>query len=143
VGEQNHLSVEVVNTSNEPVPVVIQGRELHQESRNAEFTTAFVNFPIAVPAGKRLIIESASARVRLPVGERAQASVSGNFSTGVGTQYLSLAFQGTFDGHDIYTTTQPVHLYVAPAGGLFNIVRTGVGSAFAEVSFVGYFENVP
>jgi hypothetical protein len=98
MGEPNPLSVEVVNTSDEPVPVVIQGREIYQESRNAELTTAFFNFPIAVPAGKPLIINSASARVRLLVGARAHASVSGNFSTEVGAPYLSLAFQGTFEG---------------------------------------------
>jgi hypothetical protein len=46
-------------------------------------------------------------------------------------------------GNDIYTTTQPVRLYVTPAVGLCNIVCTGVGSVFAEVSFVGYFEKVP
>ena len=143
MGEPNPLSVEVINTSNEPVPVVLQGRELFQQSQNTEFTTAFTNFSIAVPAGKRLTIESASARVSLPVGQRAQANVSGNSATGVGTQYLSLVFQGTFDGQDVYTTTQPVRLYVNSVGGNFQIVRTGVGRVSAEVSFVGYFENVP
>jgi hypothetical protein len=96
-----------------------------------------------VPASEHLIIESASVRVRLPVGERAHARVSGNLSTGVGASYLSLAFQGTSDGNDIYTTTQHVRLYVALAVGLCDIVCTGVGSVFAEVSFAGYFENVP
>ena len=116
---------------------------LHQESKNANFTTAFFNFSIDVPAGKQLIIESASVRVSLPPGQRARAFVSGNFPTGVGMQHLSLEFQGTFDGADIYTTTQPVRLYVSEAGGIFNIVRNGTGSVFAEVSIVGFLEDVP
>jgi hypothetical protein len=140
-GQQKPIDVEVVNT--EPVPVVIQGRELEQKSINATFSTESHSFSINVPAGKRLIIESASVRVRLPVGERAHASISGNFSTGVGTQYLPLAFQGTFDGNDVYTTTQPVRLYVNSVGGAFSIVRTGVGSVLAEVAFAGYFEDAP
>lgn len=53
------------------------------------------------------------------------------------------AHLGPVGGNDIYTTTQPVRLYVAPAVGLCDIVCTGVGSVLAEVSFVGYFENVP
>jgi hypothetical protein len=142
--QQKPLDVTVVNTGAEPVPVVtIPARALHQESHNASFTEKFFNFSIDVPAGQRLIIESASVRVALPAGDRAQANVSGNFTTGVGMQFLSLAFQGTFDGKDIYTTTQPVRLYVGAGGGIFTIVRAGAGSVFAEVSIAGYFETVP
>jgi hypothetical protein len=142
--QQKPLDVNVVNTVGTPVPVLpLSTRELHQESKNATFSDPFFNFQIDVPSGKRFIIESASVRVRLPVGERAQAFVSGNFATGVGTQFLSLNLQGTFDGQDVYTTTQPVRLYVNSAGGGFSVVRTGTGSVFAEVSFVGYLETVP
>jgi hypothetical protein len=137
------VDVNVVNPIASPVPVVtVPIRELHQESKNATFTEPSFTFDIDVPSGKRLIVESASVRVRLPPGQRAHASVGGNFSTGVGTQFLSLSFQGTFDGQDVYTTTQPVRLYVNPAGGLFSVVRTGAGSVFAEVSFAGYLEEV-
>jgi hypothetical protein len=122
--------------------------ELHQEAKNANFATPFFNFSIDVPAGKRLVIESASARVSLPPGQRARASVSGNFPTGVGMQHLTLEFQGTFDGADVYTTTQPMRLYIqGPAGnqgiGIFSIVRDGTGNVFAEVSIVGFLEDVP
>jgi len=117
--------------------------EPHQESKNANFTAPFFNFSIDVPAGKRLTIESASARVVLPPGQRARAVVSGNFPTGVGTQHLTLEFQGTFDGADVYTTTQPVRLYVSEIGGSFSVVRNGTGTVFAEVSFVGFLEDVP
>jgi hypothetical protein len=122
--------------------------ELHQEAKNANFTTEFFNFSIAVPAGKRLIIESASARVTLPSGQRARATVSGNFPTGVGMQHLTLEFQGTFDGADVYTTTQPVRLYIqGPVGnqgtGIFSVVRNGTGNVFAEVSIAGFLEDLP
>jgi hypothetical protein len=133
----------VVNTLGSPVPVVtLPLRELHQESHNATFSDPSFNFTVDVPQGKRLIVESASARVRLPPGQRVRATIQGNFSTGLGTQHLSLSFQGTFDGVDVYTTTQPVRLYVSDVGGSFTVVRTGTGDVFAEVSLAGYLEDV-
>jgi hypothetical protein len=134
----------VVNPVGSPVPVVtLPLRELHPQTLNATFSEEFHNFTFDPPAGKRLVVESASARVRLPPGQRAHATISANFSTGVGAQFLDLDFQGTFGGVDVYTTTQPVRLYVNEIGGFFGIVRTGTGSVFAEVSLAGYLEDAP
>jgi hypothetical protein len=124
-------------------PALAEKVERHQVSKNANFSTTSFNFSIDVPAGKWLIIESASARVSVPPGQRARASVSGNFPTGVGAQYLTLELQGTFNGVDVYTTTQPVRLYVSEIGGIFSVSRDGAGNAFAEVSIVGFLEDVP
>jgi hypothetical protein len=44
---------------------------------------------------------------------------------------------------NVYTTTQPVRLYVSEIGGSFGIVRTGTGNVFAEVSLAGYLEDAP
>jgi hypothetical protein len=144
VAQQKPLDVNVINTTATPVPVFpLSTRELHQVSNNATFSDPFFNFTIEVPTGKRLIIESASVRLTLPAGDVGRASVSGNFQSGLGSQYLSLNFQGTFNGHDVYTTTQPVRLYVNSAGGFFNVVRTGTGTVFAEVSIAGYLEPAP
>jgi hypothetical protein len=132
-----------------PAAMAERVAELYQEAHNATFSGASFNFTIDVPAGKRLIVESASARVTLPAGQRARAFVSGNFPTAFGVQYLTLEFQGTFDGSDVYTTTQPVRLYIqGPAGnpgtGVFNIVRNATtGSVFAEVSIAGFLEDAP
>jgi hypothetical protein len=47
-------------------------------SMNIEFTGPYANLPLSVPAGKLLIVESASVLTRLPSGQRAHVQLAGN-----------------------------------------------------------------
>jgi hypothetical protein len=63
-----------------------------------------------VPAGKCLIVESASVLTKLPSGQRAYAQFYGNYKR-VGNLYFSLKHQGTFDGREVWTAAEPARIY--------------------------------
>jgi hypothetical protein len=63
-----------------------------------------------VPAGKCLIVESASVLTKLPSGQRAYVQFYGNYKR-VGNLYFSLKHQGTFDGREVWTVAEPARIY--------------------------------
>jgi hypothetical protein len=123
----------------------IKVHEPFQMSANQDFTGLFANLPISVPAGKRLIVESASVIIRLPAGQRANVQLIGNQNL-VGMVHFSLNHQGTFKGRDVWTAAESVRIYGNPGDStvFFNIERSdGTGSSFVEVSLAGYLIRVP
>jgi hypothetical protein len=63
-----------------------------------------------VPAGKCLIVESASVLTKLPSGQRTYVQFYGNYKR-VGNLYFSLKHQGTFDGREVWTAGEPARIY--------------------------------
>jgi hypothetical protein len=93
-----------------------------------------------VPAGQRLVIESASVDIRVPPGQKVIASVHG------GGQSLTIpvTLQGAFFGQDVFQGAQPVRFY-ADAGQSVgaSIQRTsGSGDFTLFANFSGYLVNV-
>ncbi len=95
-----------------------------------------------VPAGKRLVIETISARVATASGQ----SVIGNIGTRIGGQNASTNLLFVFQGNDgtqaKYAATHSVRLYAEAGSSVtFTTVRTdknAVGNK--NVSFTGYLE---
>jgi hypothetical protein len=94
--------------------------------------------------GKGMVVEMISVRATVPVGQRVYADAGGNGPGGVGTAYLPLSFQGTFNGLDVYVTTQPLTLYVSSSGGSIGVHRNSTsGNMIAEISVIGHYQVFP
>src|SRR6266496_2978301 len=63
--------------------------ELFQMSMNTEFTGPYASLPFSVPAGKCLIVESASVLTKLPSGQRAYVQLYGNATGSVISTFRS------------------------------------------------------
>jgi hypothetical protein len=108
--------------------------------------SASFSFP-ALPAGKRVVIETASLRVSLPPYQTAQAVLGANVFQGaptlaVGQLFFTLTRRGIFGGSDILTASQPTRLYGSgPTPLTFAVVRDSTSGTFAfELSVSGYLE---
>jgi hypothetical protein len=128
------------------VPDLKSPREPFQMSMNIEFTGPNANLPISVPAGKLLIVESASVLTRLPSGQRAHVQLTGNQNL-VGTVHFSLNHQGTFSGREVWTAAESVRIYgnQGDSTTFFNMERSdgSTGKAWFEASLAGYLISVP
>lgn len=145
-------SVNLGNTELNPVPVRIanEGRQAFQ--RRLTFTiepgSTQNQISLDVPAGKRLVIEHASARVQGPTGEKYISYIHTVVYTnggGAGIHWLVLSYQGTFSGIDVFTASQPMHVYAEPSlpPMIFLVTRTGItGSSFAEATISGYLVDL-
>ena len=101
---------------------------------------------LVVPTGKRFVLEGASAYAMAP-GQQFLARVLVNeLGEGVQQIHLPLRHQGTWaNSGDQYVATEQITL-VLNAGGQLTVqfVRDlPAGSAFAEATVFGYFEDVP
>jgi hypothetical protein len=98
-----------------------------------------------VPADKRLVIETVSARGSVPQGEAIDFDLFVNKDGGLAVGYVfQPQFVGTFGTFDRFEAMHAVRIYVEP-GSLVQAVaqkngNTIVGSA--SVSISGHFENV-
>jgi hypothetical protein len=108
--------------------------------------------PFTVPAGKRLVIEDASAQVLLPVGQRAQVVLTvrdpAPVATSRITRPLTLTFQLTtldIPARDVFVAGEPVRMYLEPGERLAAFfVRSGTNdSGVAQVYVQGYFVDLP
>jgi hypothetical protein len=105
---------------------------------------------LTVPQGFRLVIETFTAKVQVPVGERVliefTSTVTSNGTPLVSTTYIPVLPQGTFSGADIFVANQPMKIYVDPTGNTLSLLvfkTTSNGSAFADVSISGYLVPIP
>ena len=73
------------------------------------------NFEITVPDGKRLVVESVTARATLPTGQHVILSISTTTSERDALHYIALSPQGTFPTYDAYAATSSLRIY-ADAG---------------------------
>jgi hypothetical protein len=98
-----------------------------------------------VPQGFRLVIETFSASVDVPIGEKVKLSftstVTSNGSPVTSTTYVPAFLQGTFAGSDTFFADQPMRVYVDPTGFTLSVSvfkTTSNGSAFADITISGY-----
>jgi hypothetical protein len=143
--------VNVVNPATSPVLV----RDVDRPTEQPYQDTAEITIPFdetggtgalnPVPAGKRLVVEYATARANLPAGQMAKVTLV------VGMIRYELPFipQGTFGFSPALRTflagSEPVRLYVN-AGETLSVATersTGDGAAFVRVSISGHLVNVP
>lgn len=102
------------------------------------------NCPITIPEGKRLVIEYVSVRAQGPTGQKFIAQIQTNVAHTEslrGIIWLVFFYQGTFSGIDVFTASQPMHVYAEPSTppALFVATRTDIsGSAFIEATISGY-----
>jgi hypothetical protein len=106
---------------------------------------------VVVPAGKRLVIQHASARVRLPFNQQpidVKVETLPNGQSNFVSQQLVMTFQGEgccgLPG-DIYVGSEDVDLYADGGAKVFAEVSRNAGDGVAEgiVSISGYLVDVP
>jgi hypothetical protein len=117
-------------------------------SFNIESGTTQNNVPIAIPEGKRLVVEYVSARAQGPAGQKFIAQLQTNVSHAEsprGIYWLVFYPQGTFSSIDVYTAGQPMRVCAEPGNPpvLFVATRTNItGTAFVEATISGYLTNL-
>ena len=117
-------------------------------SFNIETGTSQNNVSIAVPEGKRLVIEHVSARAQGPAGQKFIAQIQTNVShtdSPRGIYWLVFFPQGTFSTIDVFTASQPMRVYSEPGNPPMMLVatRTGIsGTAFVEATISGFLVNL-
>jgi hypothetical protein len=117
-------------------------------SFNIENGTSQNNVSIAIPEGKRLVIEHVSARAQGPIGQKYIAQIQANVlntESPRGIYWLVFFPQGTFSTIDVFTASHPMRVYADPGNPplLFVATRTGItGTAFVEATISGYLVNV-
>jgi hypothetical protein len=111
--------------------------------------SATTPIPFDVPLGKRLIVEGITVLARVAPGQKAlvQGRISGTQGGTAGID-ITLKFQGTFNGQDVFSATAPLTLRVdgtvVPDELAFVMVRNGnSGPAFLSVSVFGYLVDSP
>jgi hypothetical protein len=142
----NTPTVTVGNTAANPV-LTRDANERAITPFETELGASFLNgaqfseeMDIAVPAGKRLVIEFMSAQVRIPTGQ----FVTGEFATTVGglsaVHYLAMTPQGKFGGGDIFALSQPMEVSADPNTPVrIHMFRSDVtGQGFVQLSVSGY-----
>lgn len=154
VGLTGTPTVQVGNAANAPVLV----RDVDNPARHPYTSQVFLSWTpgnnvasadfSAVPAGKRLVLEYVAAEGSIPQGQQffmliQSPAVNGFVYPLVVTKQASFAFGPT----DIYTTSQPVRIYIEP-GTTFRALAnrndtTGGAGTDIIVSVTGYLVDVP
>jgi hypothetical protein len=103
------------------------------------------NISFAVPAGKRLVLEQASAIAVTPVGQKVSLSVATTGGGLNGRAWFVLTPQGTFSGFERFTTTQPLRMYADASRDVnFQATRSdSTGAATLNISVTGYLVDTP
>lgn len=144
-------SVQVANTDESPVPVrmMMPARVPFQARASGSFGAGSVaaSSLIAVPAGKRLVIEYVSSFVTLPAGQNLpQASIALQAGgTSVQHALRREAHGPHFSGTDeIFVVSEQLRLYADPASTIvFSFARNStVGTGTVGVTVSGYLEDV-
>ena len=152
VGINGTASVEVANTAANPLPLVnVNDARQPFQTRltfNIDPGSTQNEAGFDVPAGKRLVIEHASARVQGPAGQQFVAQIQTRvFPNGsaTGVHWLVLTHQGTFSGIDVFTSNHDMRVYAEPSvpNTRYIVTRTDLtGTAFAEATISGYLVNL-
>jgi hypothetical protein len=99
----------------------------------------------SVPAGKRLVVETASANAAVPAGQKVTVNLATTGGGLGGRAWLALAAQGSISGLDRYTAAQPLRMYADSGTPVtFQAVRSDV-TATASLNFAvaGYLVDAP
>jgi hypothetical protein len=116
-------------------------------SFNIENGTSQNNVSIAIPEGKRLVIEHVSARAQGPVGQKFIAQIQTNVTrteSPRGIFWLVFFPQGTFSTIDVFTACHSMRVFSEPGNPpmMFVATRTAVnGTAFVEATISGFLVN--
>jgi len=149
--------VRVTNTIAQPVPTAAQGTTLTRDADNPgrlpfydgcvlTLTGTFHNCSVAVPSGKRLVIEHVSAQTLLPVGQRLLQIIVFTTLADSGTRtFFGATLQATQGGRDFFITSQQTRLYSDPGASavtleVYRDTVGGVGSA--DISIFGYLVDI-
>ncbi|MEP7273874.1 MAG: hypothetical protein ABI882_20405 [Acidobacteriota bacterium] len=152
VSVSNSPTVQIGNGDTHPVPVkpVSVVRQPFQASANGAFVGGSVSGSafIAVPAGKRLFIEYATAFIVVPTGQNVhQLSLATTIGGAAVPHQLTRNFAGPhFSGtDDVFSAGQETHLYADGGTSVaFSIARnSSVGTGTISVSLSGYLEDMP
>ena len=117
-------------------------------SFNIETGTTQNNASIAIPEGKRLIIEFISARAQGPAGQKFIAQIQTSVArteSPRGIYWLVFFPQGTFSTIDVFTASQPTHIFAEPVYPPVQFVATRTsltGTAFVEATITGRLVNI-
>ena len=117
-------------------------------SFNIESGTTQNNASIAIPEGKRLIIEFISARAQGPAGQKFIAQIQTSVArteSPRGIYWLVFFPQGTFSTIDVFTASQPTHIFAEPVYPPVQFVATRTsltGTAFVEATITGRLVNI-
>ena len=98
--------------------------------------TKFYHFEITVPAGKRLVIESVTARATLPTGQRVILSISSTTSGRDAMHYIAVTPQGSFPTYDAYAATSAVRIYADADTTIRFEARRSADAGVANVNIV-------
>lgn len=158
-------TVNLANTAADPVPVKIintgSGRKAFQARLIVQPQgTGFESATLAIPMGKRLIIENISAIGRCPDGFKMEINFYSFLDNGDGVgdaltditfHRIALTDQGVFSGVSISAANHKVLVFADEQIGTshFGLVLqarlNGITTAFAQaqVTFSGYLEDLP
>jgi len=151
VGLTGTPTVQVGNAANDPVLV----RDVENPARQPFQQSVSLNLgndePFAigfifVPAGKRLVIEYASADAQMASDQRVKISIRTTLNIFPKIHFLVMHYQGTFSGFDTLVAGQEVRLYADPGTSVaVQVVRlaTSGSGLTATVAISGYFVDVP
>ena len=105
----------------------------------------FNNFEITVPAGKRLVIESITARTTVRDGQYVILHLTTTTSGRGSRHYITLTDQGTFPTFHAFTATGTVRIYAdAETTIRFSAQRSdGAGVANVNVAISGQYLPMP
>jgi hypothetical protein len=158
-GNQPPLSVNVVNTPSQPVPVAITGTppvEVVNDTlytpyilqASAESSETLTNVTFNVPVGKRLVVETVSAQVTPENGQQ-EVRLTYNVKLTDGPFGLMLGFlqvQPTGPTSPYYVANQPLKMRVDHVSGqeiTFSATHGGTGSLSLIVTLYGYLVDLP
>jgi hypothetical protein len=120
-------------------------RQPFEAQCNGQFLSATeAQCKIAVPSGKRLVVETVTGRVGVPIGVRVRDFTL--TSTGAGA-FVQNSFVATFMAsdktEDVFVVTAPVRIYVDQSTSvLLSVICNGPGPGVASVTLSGYLVNV-
>lgn len=149
--------VRIVNTEAQPALT----RDVDHPAREPFQTKIPVGFTpdaregtgqITFPAGKRFVMEHASAEAVLPFqsGQKIYMHVGSHLNNQVTTHALVAEYQGTFQiltqccgfqPHDVFSASQPLRLYGDEVS--VYVSRNGAGPGVVNFSVSGYLVDVP
>ncbi len=153
VGIAGTASVQITNNPSEPVPVrdaATANRTPFQTAATVQLQDGFESGAsfVAVPAGKRLVIEYTSAAGFAPPGQKLIFSLftetdDGIHPTTITQHYLLSTPYGSFGNADAFLAGQVVKLFADPGTSLELFASRSASSGTATVFFSisGYFED--
>jgi hypothetical protein len=145
-----------VNVVNTPLPVEITNTPATEPVQHKcvcviTSGTAIATDTVAVPSGRRLVIEFVSVRTILPTGQTPEVQIftgTGGLPSGTTSMGHSIALPVTpipSGASDVYHASQPVRLYADPGSDVtIHVARfQTTGTATFEVTFSGHLVTLP